>query len=179
MTIDRMCTNCLARIEGHCCPGVEPGEQCLGGEPSYAVTQTLTIDKFRGEYSFLSNFYIEPDGTFVERDFQAGKASNKEDLEFVLKATTPSDARKRGRSRAIQVRRDWEEVKVDLMLRLVRQKFKDHPLLAAKLLATGDVVLVEGNTWGDTFWGAVNGKGKNTLGVILHIVRYELRRGLS
>lgn len=57
-------------------------------------------------------------------------------------------------------RPDWEDVKVDIMLGLLRQKFQ-HPELGAKLLATGDAYLVEGNTWGDTFWGVFNGKGQN------------------
>ena len=29
--LDIMCHKCLARTEGKCCPGVLPGEVCLGG----------------------------------------------------------------------------------------------------------------------------------------------------
>jgi len=141
------------------------------------MTGRQIINGFHGEYHFLSNFYIEPDGTFVERDFQAGKATNEYDRQFIESASTPVEAKRRGRSRAIESRRDWEEVKVDLMLRLLRQKFADHPILASKLLATGDALLIEGNNWGDRFWGQVNGKGNNMLGILLHVVRYELVRG--
>lgn len=45
----------------------------------------------------------------------------------------------------------------------------------ARLAETGDVDLVEGNTWGDTFWGVYNGRGENWLGVLLMLTREELR----
>lgn len=44
------------------------------------------------------------------------------------------------------------------------------------LLKTGDEELVEGNTWGDTFWGVCKGKGRNELGKILMKVREEFRK---
>ena len=42
------------------------------------------------------------------------------------------------------------------------------------LLDTGGAVLIEGNTWNDTFWGACNGKGLNHLGRILMTLRHDL-----
>ena len=60
------------------------------------------------------------------------------------------------------------------MVACVRMKFTD-PALAAKLLATGEATLVEGNHWGDTFWGVCDGEGRNQLGEILMTVREELR----
>lgn len=142
----------------------------------------MIIDQFKGEYRFLSNFFVEPDGTFVELDFQAGKATNQHDLDWILGATTPAEARKRGGSRAVNIRNDWDSVKVDLMLRLLREKFSDHPVLADKLLATGDCLLVEGNWWHDNFWGSCscskcgNREGDNMLGILLYVVRHELRK---
>jgi len=56
----------------------------------------------------------------------------------------------------------------------VRAKFEQNPDLAAKLIATGDEELVEGNTWGDTYWGVCRGVGQNKLGKILMNVRQEL-----
>ncbi len=47
--------------------------------------------------------------------------------------------------------------------------------LAQRLLATGDAELVEGNNWGDRFWGICRGEGRNELGKILMKVRDELR----
>ena len=50
-----------------------------------------------------------------------------------------------------------------------------NPELGNKLLETGNQELVEGNTWGDIFWGVCNGKGQNWLGKILMMVRDEIR----
>lgn len=55
-------------------------------------------------------------------------------------------------------------------------KFTQKPELEAMLLATGDKVLVEGNTWGDTEWGVCDGVGKNLLGKILMRIRGELQK---
>jgi predicted NAD-dependent protein-ADP-ribosyltransferase YbiA (DUF1768 family) len=67
------------------------------------------------------------------------------------------------------------------MERLVRLKFAD-PDLAARLLATGDRELIEGNTWWDTTWGCVRTKdggwkGRNELGKTLMRVRATGRCG--
>lgn len=61
------------------------------------------------------------------------------------------------------------------MLALLRQKF-DRPPLRHRLLGTDQRPLVEGNTWGDTYWGvdAASGSGKNHLGLLLQQVRAEL-----
>jgi hypothetical protein len=58
---------------------------------------------------------------------------------------------------------------------LVKEKFTRDTELGAKLVATGDEELVEGNYWGDTFWGVCRGVGQNHLGKILMKVREELR----
>ena len=91
----------------------------------------------------------------------------------VLTKPNPSEAKRLGRR--VRLRSDWEQVKYDVMLDVVRAKFNQHPDLAQKLLATGDEELVEGNDWGDTYWGVCNGRGKNMLGKILMRVRAELR----
>ena len=76
------------------------------------------------------------------------------------------------------LRPDWEKVKNGIMEEIVCAKFTQHTDLAEKLLATGDRVLVEGNHWGDTFWGVDTrtGQGENHLGKILMKVREELRQ---
>ncbi len=62
------------------------------------------------------------------------------------------------------------------MYDIVKCKFSMNDGLKEKLLATGNVILVEGNTWNDTYWGYdLNKKqGLNKLGNILMQVRYEL-----
>ena len=63
------------------------------------------------------------------------------------------------------------------MFWIVFLKFYENKDLKKKLLSTENVILVEGNTWNDTFWGVCKGKGKNNLGKILMNVRKILRIG--
>ena len=56
-------------------------------------------------------------------------------------------------------------------------KFTQNPDLAKKLLATGDALLIEGNTWNDRYWGVCRGKGENRLGILLMLVREDLQKG--
>lgn len=58
-------------------------------------------------------------------------------------------------------------------------KFSQNEFIRNKLLSTGDVPLIEGNTWGDTFWGVVNGVGLNKMGKALMEVRELLRDGFN
>ena len=82
----------------------------------------------------------------------------------------------KGVGRRVPLRPDWEQVKVGIMEEIVRAKFTQNPELAARLMATGEKILVEGNTWGDTCWGVDlrTGQGENHLGRILMKVREEL-----
>ena len=68
--------------------------------------------------------------------------------------------------RIVELRPDWENIKINVMASLVAQKFM-QPHLRDMLLATGDAKLIEGNTWGDRFWGQCSGVGENQLGKIL------------
>lgn len=75
------------------------------------------------------------------------------------------------------MRPDWHGIRVFQMRRWVSEKFLQDNLLARKLCDTGDAHLVEGNSWGDTFWGVDNatGEGENRLGRILMEVRADLQ----
>ena len=135
---------------------------------------TAVIDSFSGEFRFLSNFYpalvyynavMYPT---VEHAYQAAKYLDAERRMFVRAAETPREAKRRGRLFAI--RNDWEAVKVNVMHGLLLRKFAIEPLRSS-LLQTGSAELVEGNTWGDQFWGVCNGRGSNQLGKLLMAVR--------
>lgn len=140
------------------------------------------IKQFRGDFFFLSNFYECPvtykqlTYTNNEAAFQAQKCtSDSEKIQFTK--LNPSEAKKLGRR--VNLRKDWEAVKVKIMEEIVREKFTQNTELADKLLATGDAYLEEGNTWGDRIWGTVNGSGANRLGVILMQIRAELKDDLQ
>lgn len=131
---------------------------------------------FDGEYRFLSNFFpgeVEYEGLVypsVEHAYQAAKTLNLEERNQFL-TVTPGQAKRLGKQ--LKNRDDWDSVKVSIMTELVRKKFKiEH--LREQLLATGNRYLIEGNTWGDTFWGVCNGNGKNMLGIILMQIRAEI-----
>lgn len=136
------------------------------------------INEFKGKYFYLSNFYEAPvtyDGITYgsnEAAFQAQKTISKDDR-YAFAELNPSLSKKRGRH--VKLRADWEEVKDGIMKDIVLAKFTQNENLKTKLLATNDEYLIEGNTWGDKYWGQVNGVGKNKLGHILMEVRDELK----
>lgn len=134
-------------------------------------TEPAAIDSFSGEYRWLSNFYIEPDGTHVEGEYQQAKCRDSEERAAFV-GLPPWRAKKLGKR--VALRADWEQVKYHVMEVLVWRKFADHAELREKLLATGGARLVEGNYWGDQVWGQCRGKGTNWLGEILMTVRKEL-----
>lgn len=137
------------------------------------------IDKFDDEYRFLSNFYFCPlklGGIIyptVEHAFQAMKTKDKNERMKISLLNTPGEAKRAGRK--VKLREDWEDIKLKVMEYLVGLKFNNYIDLKEKLLATGDIELIEGNWWNDRYWGICKGKGENNLGKILMKVREELR----
>lgn len=125
-----------------------------------------------GDYSFLSNFYWHEETT-VEHQYQAAKTYDSIWKTRILAAWTPAAAKKLGRKAPL--RPDWEDVKISVMYDLLKKKFASGTELAQKLLDTGEAELVEGNWWGDKFWGQVDGDGENWLGRLLMMVRGSLR----
>ncbi len=135
---------------------------------------------FSGPHRFLSNFYewsVTYEGhTYpsVEHAFQAAKSLDPVDRVRISCISTPGGAKRAGRQ--VPLRADWDDVRIDVMHALLRLKFAPGSDLAKMLLDTGDAELVEGNTWGDRFWGVCGGEGENNLGKLLMKVRAELRR---
>jgi hypothetical protein len=109
----------------------------------------------------------------VEHAFQAAKTHNKAKRKEIAKLKSPGEAKRAGK--ALELREDWEYVKVAIMVELVRAKF-EIPVLRRRLLETGDRQLIEGNHWGDTFWGVCKGEGENWLGRILMLIRDEIQQ---
>lgn len=137
-----------------------------------------TIDNFKDEFHFLSNFhaaYLLYEGVVwptSEHAYQAMKSKDENQRLNIAMMDLPSQAK--AYARTLTRRVDWDDVKLDIMEEIVRCKFAQNPHLADKLLATADLEIIEGNTWGDTFWGVCNGKGENHLGKILMKIRDEL-----
>ncbi len=156
------------------------------------------IREFRGRHAFLSNFSpsrhvvrgfhvptVEhayqmekglPGLTFgIERDETTGQMRLLTWDEKIAAAKTPGAAKRLGR--LIPLRPDWETARVEVMARLLDEKFAE-PALALQLLATGEALLQEGNRWGDRFWGVdlASGTGENQLGQLLMAKREALRQ---
>lgn len=164
------------------------------------------ITSFSGDYRWLSNFHkvqIEALGyTFgsVEAAYQAAKeifSLNREEVILQFTQDSAFAAKWRGAGRTHKLRQQpnlvitelpkyWNQavpgknrpLKVLVMWHLLKIKF-NHAELRALLLGTGDAALIEGNDWGDTFWGVCGTKGNNVLGQLLMRLRDNLRNGDS
>jgi ribA/ribD-fused uncharacterized protein len=137
-----------------------------------------TVNGFFGEFRFLSNFtpaLVRLGGCVypsIEHAYQAAKSTDSDlRLAFQNTALTSGQAKRLGKT--LIVRPDWEDIKLKVMLGLLRQKFAKPQYAQLLLATTGD--LVETNTWGDRYWGVCNGLGSNHLGKLLMQVRDELR----
>lgn len=73
----------------------------------------------------------------------------------------------------MQVRHNWESVKVDTMYRALKSKFSTYSHLSSLLVSTAGSVLVEASPH-DLFWGGGReGEGLNHLGRLLTRIRAE------
>lgn len=138
------------------------------------------INSFRGEYFFLSNMYpctVYFEGEMynsVEHAYVGAKTTDPEIRRLVRSIIKPGDAKRFGRGKDFPYDITFDDRKQDTMERLVRSKFTNSDKLKSLLLKTGDAELIEGNHWGDKFWGVCDGEGFNYLGNILMTVRSEL-----
>lgn len=134
------------------------------------------INSFKGKHSFLSNFYyapipyreFKPDS--VEVAYQASKCDDYEDMVMILHMNS-RDAKITGKR--IKLREDWDDIKIPVMRKLVARKFEIYSGLRQLLIMTHPLILEEGNTWQDTFWGIdlLTEEGENHLGKILMEIR--------
>lgn len=138
------------------------------------------INQFKNQFNWLSNMYkcqiIDIDGIeypSVENAFQANKCLFTLDKEQFININ-PYEAKRLGRT--VPIIDSWDKMKIAVMYKLVLIKFTKNADLMNKLISTGSEELIEGNTWGDTFWGYDFNKryGHNHLGKILMKVRQSL-----
>lgn len=147
---------------------------------------------FFSSHAWASNFYPSPiviqgqDFRTPEHAYQYAKAIRLGDphtANLILRAKKPSEAKQLGGG--VTLKPKWDDDKIDVMRHIVTEKFKQHKDLRDKLLATGQVNLIEASM--DSFWGAkatLNSKtikegtwtGANTLGKIISEVRTEIKR---
>lgn len=153
---------------------------------------TGVILEFRGPHYFLSNYYTSP---FVWRndEFQSGEQAfafakaqfaTRDSAKYqrdILNAPEPGIAKKIGRRLPLDVV-EWDKHRVSYMRQIVHAKFyAGDPVMVHKLLKTESKMLIEGNDWGDEYWGRVYKEGRwvglNVLGVLLMEERGWWNRG--
>ncbi len=142
------------------------------------------IDSFTGPYRFLSNFWMLTFEVFLSDDPSVGypstehayQAAKTTDLTLRRDILTLTPGRSKRFGMHVKMRPDWDTAKLGIMEHLLRQKFAFTPAsLAQRLDDTGDTILIEGNTWGDVYWGVCHGVGENHLGKLLMKIRAENR----
>jgi ribA/ribD-fused uncharacterized protein len=129
------------------------------------------------EYGEFSNFWYSPIYILgvkyktVEHYFQSQKFLDSNISQSIIDCNSPHEAVSKGRNRNLPLRKDWENVKIDIMRLGVTAKFDQHPKLKDLLISTGNSILIENSPY-DYFWGIGENKtGKNILGKILMELR--------
>nr|WP_256821808.1 NADAR domain-containing protein [Enterococcus mundtii] len=144
-----------------------------------------TIDSFRGDFFYLSNFSNYPityEGITYKNNeaaFQAAKLATNTTIDSKTKLTRQNFSDMTGRQakeagKRVSLRSDWENIKLQVMKDICKAKFTQNKSLKEKLIQTGNAPIIENNSWGDTFWGVSNKDGENHLGKILMEIRSEL-----
>ena len=147
---------------------------------------------FSGTYAIIDNFAPTPVTVDVgfgeqtyhtsEHAFAAAKTIDPALHDCIAKTSAnPSVAKRLGRMCIL--RDDWDTIKFDVMWRVLKAKFDQHPEAVKVLLSTGDRVIYEGNTWNDRIWGITASQqakyiyeGRNALGVMLMALRDRYRK---
>lgn len=146
------------------------------------MVEEIRFYRSSGEHGYLSNLYKRRitfecnQFTCSECAYQFGKPREESVANWLCDAPKPHLCAAAAHALlSFDINSNWNEIKVDRMRRVLKAKFAQHTDIKAKLLNTGDAVLIEeSNT--DAFWGiGKKGVGKNMLGVLLMELRGELK----
>jgi ribA/ribD-fused uncharacterized protein len=88
-----------------------------------------TPDGSYGDFSNFAKFGVALDGEWwptAEHYFQAQKFLDPAYREKIRRSSTPKQAADLGRTRAIPLRPDWDEARVEVMRKVVTAKFETH-----------------------------------------------------
>ncbi len=140
--------------------------------------EKTVIDSFKGKYAFLDNdfpCFIYHDCMRFSSCNRAYHASKSFDVRHRIGCMLAPDSKTvRTLGRKVELREDWDKIKLKLMYELLEKKFSD-PELKQLLLDTGDAELIWKNR-SDKFWGVVNGEGENWLGKHLMNIRKKMKK---
>ena len=138
------------------------------------------IVAFDGAERWLSNFvgcsidYQGRNFPSVEHAYQSMKQDSETWRQKCADYTITSAAIKK-MAQEIDKRPDWNRIKLSVMRECVKLKFLQEPF-RTRLIETGNMEIIEGNWWHDTFWGVDKDtmEGSNNLGKLIMEVRSSL-----
>lgn len=136
---------------------------------------------YEQDHYYLSNFsafFVEIDGFMYptsEHAYHCYKFPDRLKQAAIRRASSAHEAFKMAERWKPYRIPDWDNVKADVMRRILRAKVEQHEYVRRKLLETGDRELIE-NSWRDDVWGwGPNRDGQNLLGKLWMEIRAELR----
>lgn len=142
------------------------------------------INSFSGKYRWLSNFAfldkpIQHKGVAyptVEHFYQAMKFTNQ-DIRIDIANHDIRGLKWFVRKHEHDIRPDFHDIKLGVMEIALRWKFCCNQHYRTMLINTKDAMLIEGNNWGDVFWGvdSKTGEGFNHLGKLLMKIRDNIK----
>lgn len=146
------------------------------------IEDAIKFYRTTGKYGFLSNLYKCPVKYFArvyptaEHAYQYGKFKDDKVAEWAMQAPKPHLLCILAHGLfPYDITPFWNERKVQRMREVVFCKFVENKELEQKLLATGDVVLIEASKT-DSFWGCgKKGTGQNILGLLLMETREKIK----
>ena len=139
------------------------------------------IKEFKGDYRWLSNFWLCPVmfGDYVYPSTENAYQASKHPKSLRQQFTTCSPALAKRLGRQVELPENWDTEKLRVMRKALEQKFRKNTFNSTLLIATGDQEIIEGNDWGDIFWGVCDGVGENSLGKMLMEIRKEMRKEIN
>lgn len=141
----------------------------------------IKIPYYENSYFALNNFSahtIKYNGIFyptAEHAFHGAKFDDEKIKEEIRNTTSPLEAFELGKKYKLLRKTNWNEIKVNILYEILKEKVKQHEEVKKVLLSTNEEEIVEDNP-NDDFWGnGKDGSGQNQTGKILMKIRVELK----
>ena len=158
---------------------------------TYQKGQSVSFRKTKESYGGMSNmcsgypFILGYHGFLTsEHLYQVCRFNEHRDIQKIVQnEKSPMGSKMKSKKYISYTRRDWSDVRVDIMDLCIRMKLKcNWRKFGSLLLSTGEMDIVE-DSHKDGFWGCVSDTndrfvGSNVLGKLLMNLRDELRNDL-
>ena len=129
----------------------------------------------------FSSFCVKVDGVLyhtVEHAYHAHKflETAPEVAKQIIDCYSAHEALKIAHANIDKQRKDWDEIKLQVMEKLLRLKLEQNPYVKTKLLQTGNLLICEDSPK-DNFWGIGKDRnGRNELGKLWMKLREEIKQ---